>query len=529
MSNEYEYEREPYQNEWESIRTRRRNAFAPSSHKPEPIPNDAVTDVGENSGTVDDASSNGPPDPKDDPTPVGQRPQNLVGLSLSGGGLRSALFNDGLLQAFSHRGLLRYVDYLSSVSGGAYIAGHLMSYSSTIDERSDANHEPCDFHNDSRDVDSDTKPVWHLGRDPDGGQEDHDRLPAIGSYLNRSFQFFAGYCLRQLPVVLLYLSFFGLLATLLAIFYRSYDAPIFRTVYFRLLDVKYLDELLIAFIPPLITASVTLCLALVAWIPIPNAWIRPQHWETRFNVLQKRLRFLAKFAFWVSVFLALISVAVYLGNDLTKASSNRNVTNHNRLNQFALQITIAAAATQLLVFFGRDRLFRSESSEAAPWKKVAQYVLTRGTVFLALSALIHGMARENISDYTSTRDPYLVRGDVGDWHTLDSLFNEYERRHSNASSGFSKSIATSGRAGATSDRYCLDQTAYLLDPRLYAARYLSGESSARRNWAFSWAPQEFARPSSPAEERDRNACVTTRCGYTSACNSRSHEASEVMA
>ena len=53
--------------------------------------------------------------------------ENLTGVSLSGGGIRSALFNDGLIQSLSHRGLLRYVDYLSTVSGGGYIGGHLVS------------------------------------------------------------------------------------------------------------------------------------------------------------------------------------------------------------------------------------------------------------------------------------------------------------------------------------------------------------------------------------------------------------------
>jgi len=49
----------------------------------------------------------------------------LVGLALSGGGIRSAAFNMGVLQALSHRGLLAQVDYLSSVSGGGYIASCL--------------------------------------------------------------------------------------------------------------------------------------------------------------------------------------------------------------------------------------------------------------------------------------------------------------------------------------------------------------------------------------------------------------------
>ena len=47
---------------------------------------------------------------------------DAVGLALSGGGIRSAVFNLGLLQALANAGLLRRVDVLSSVSGGGYIA-----------------------------------------------------------------------------------------------------------------------------------------------------------------------------------------------------------------------------------------------------------------------------------------------------------------------------------------------------------------------------------------------------------------------
>jgi hypothetical protein len=43
------------------------------------------------------------------------------GLCFSGGGIRSATFNLGILQGLADRGLLKYVDYLSTVSGGGYI------------------------------------------------------------------------------------------------------------------------------------------------------------------------------------------------------------------------------------------------------------------------------------------------------------------------------------------------------------------------------------------------------------------------
>ncbi len=45
----------------------------------------------------------------------------LVGMAFSGGGIRSATLNLGVLQGLAKRNLLPYVDYLSTVSGGGYV------------------------------------------------------------------------------------------------------------------------------------------------------------------------------------------------------------------------------------------------------------------------------------------------------------------------------------------------------------------------------------------------------------------------
>ena len=50
---------------------------------------------------------------------------NLTGLAFSGGGIRSATFNLGILQALAQKGLLCKFDYLSTVSGGGYIGSWL--------------------------------------------------------------------------------------------------------------------------------------------------------------------------------------------------------------------------------------------------------------------------------------------------------------------------------------------------------------------------------------------------------------------
>jgi hypothetical protein len=53
----------------------------------------------------------------------------LVGVSMSGGGIRSATFNLGVLQALADADLLRKIDYISAVSGGSYIASWLAGWS----------------------------------------------------------------------------------------------------------------------------------------------------------------------------------------------------------------------------------------------------------------------------------------------------------------------------------------------------------------------------------------------------------------
>lgn len=53
----------------------------------------------------------------------GRLPQ--VGLALSGGGIRSATYCLGVLQALAYRRALPNIDYLSTVSGGGYIGASL--------------------------------------------------------------------------------------------------------------------------------------------------------------------------------------------------------------------------------------------------------------------------------------------------------------------------------------------------------------------------------------------------------------------
>lgn len=56
----------------------------------------------------------------------------LMGLCFSGGGIRSATFNLGVLQALAELKLLRCFDYLSSVSGGGYVHQWFAAWSTRL-------------------------------------------------------------------------------------------------------------------------------------------------------------------------------------------------------------------------------------------------------------------------------------------------------------------------------------------------------------------------------------------------------------
>src|SRR6202035_2352441 len=71
----------------------------------------------------------GPTRPIDEPQ--SDKVIDVIGLALSGGGIRSSAVCLGVLQALNHHGLIERIDYLLTVSGGGYI-GRSVSGSLTV-------------------------------------------------------------------------------------------------------------------------------------------------------------------------------------------------------------------------------------------------------------------------------------------------------------------------------------------------------------------------------------------------------------
>src|SRR5205814_10002046 len=77
-------------------------------------------------------------------TAKGDVTANLVGLAFSGGGIRSATFGLGVLEYLKSAGLLKQIDYLSTVSGGGYIGAWLSANCKRAAERKAAGNLAAD-------------------------------------------------------------------------------------------------------------------------------------------------------------------------------------------------------------------------------------------------------------------------------------------------------------------------------------------------------------------------------------------------
>jgi hypothetical protein len=93
--------------------------------------------------------------------PVAGKSIDVVGLALSGGGIRSSAVCLGVLQALNHHDLIKRIDYLSTVSGGGYI-GSSLSATMTVSKRFVFGERPIPGETERAKEISDTPAVGHI-------------------------------------------------------------------------------------------------------------------------------------------------------------------------------------------------------------------------------------------------------------------------------------------------------------------------------------------------------------------------------
>jgi hypothetical protein len=104
------FEKNVFPKEWDYIKIRRKNLQNTQTN------------------TYQNSDETPPPPITNPPIPLKEKPQcpttsnsELVGLALSGGGIRSSTFNLGIVQNLLEKNYFKYFDYMSTVSGGGYI------------------------------------------------------------------------------------------------------------------------------------------------------------------------------------------------------------------------------------------------------------------------------------------------------------------------------------------------------------------------------------------------------------------------
>lgn len=158
--------------------------------------------------------------------------EDSVGLALSGGGMRSACFGLGIVQGFVKAKIWRFVDYMSTVSGGGFIGARITSEAT--------NHE------------TDTPPVIQL--DEQQGIDKNSfvkKLTYGGQFLNKPAQLFNKYLIG---IVLINVAIFAALiagCATVAYLWRMLDEPWIRNqLNVWLIGVK--SDLVVPFIPAVV-------------------------------------------------------------------------------------------------------------------------------------------------------------------------------------------------------------------------------------------------------------------------------------
>lgn len=150
--------------------------------------------------------------------------EDLVGLALSGGGVRSASFNLGFIQSLYERGLLRHIDYMSTVSGGGYVGSSLSSLALHPDTEFDWQTEKSGDDSSAASDSGEPNGKFPLSPNNDGRQSPRVlELIHGGHYLRRPLIFLNRYLVGVLLTNVVALSSVFAIAALAAWLFRYLD------------------------------------------------------------------------------------------------------------------------------------------------------------------------------------------------------------------------------------------------------------------------------------------------------------------
>lgn len=317
---------------------------------------------------------------------------DLVGLSLSGGGVRSATFNLGFLQSLYQKGVLRHVDYLSTVSGGGYIGSSLSSLALHPDTEFDWKAgEPSEAEEES------DKSPGRRRHFPLEAREDGRQPPRVlelihgGHYLRRPLIFLNRYLVGVLLTNIVALSLVFALAALAAWLFRCLDHTWMINWLFAL---GFQGDVGRAFFPMWLFFSLWLVMWLVSY------WRKGSQAEGR----------VARWFMTLTIVSLLLACAALLGTgdvSLTYLRDNYGIeTNSDLIRSIGGELKtyfIIALAIALIPYLRIRELIRSGTRPRSAAEGWVFSIASRALLY-GIPLLIFGwLAQENISHFNENR------------------------------------------------------------------------------------------------------------------------------
>ncbi len=380
-----------------------------------------------------------------------------AGIALSGGGIRSASFGLGFLQAMYRHGILRQVDYLSTVSGGSYVGCYLSSSVADCEEgsitldpsteevapshktaepnasRPATNGKPAaEGHDDRNDKEPEQRSAQEANPKPANGTsrdrlqsdlailpqtsgahtDDLKRLSQAGKALNRPLAFFNRLVLGMLLINLTAFSAIIALAALFAVAYRLLDSVEFQDV---LTELGFAGDLLRPWFPAAVLFPIWL---FTSWNSRERT-IRDLKTEGRWQQINRAV-FLLLVA---SIFMAVASLLTVADPSMPLLDSSQSIVNarEKATDWMSLisQIAVGGVIASLIPYFRPSALIRSGTDPHSTAKDKWIFHIASRALLFGIPLVIFGLiCRENISGYQDRRDDrYLMaKPSVTKWH-----------------------------------------------------------------------------------------------------------------
>ena len=390
---------------------------------------DAPTDQPINStnhsaGTVQGNGTEGANEASKSPRSRGEIAPSAVGLAISGGGIRSASFGLGILQAFYRGGLLRFCDYLSTVSGGSYVGAFVtslaqhehsaMKWQPPADAQTAARLPPSEVHrgNGQATAVSPSLEVDRVTIEPDQFRRQSSfvqRLIYGGSYLNQPLLFVNNWLPGFLLINIVALSSLVAVCGIAAYFFRL----MYRQDFMRVLSsLGFGDDISMSFFP-----AVFLFVIWASYLIVKSflAFFRGARVTTP---TAKRLTF----AMLVVTGLCAVSL-LGIGDIDTDTLLHRLGINISRetkqhmksLMQWAFYTLVIVG---ILPYLTPERLLRSGMADNPRFGERTIFQIATTMLFWGCPLAVFAfLARENISCYNTWRDNryQLTRSSLQHW------------------------------------------------------------------------------------------------------------------